>query len=105
MNNITPSQNLPNGTGVTFTTLNIPGITGYFIAPWAGYPNTRDLPSTTPGAITPTTQGFTTIQQAWGVWVNINYGDQFGSTITYDNGATYCYVGIPQIFSPITYNP
>ncbi len=105
-NNITPSQNLPNGTGVTVSTLNNgTGISGYFIAPWAGYPNTLVPPTPTNGTITPTTLGFTTLQQAWGVWVNINYGDQFGSTITYDGGATYCYFGIPQIVNPITYNP
>jgi hypothetical protein len=103
-NNITPSQNLPNGPGVTVSTLNSGGITGYYIAPWAGYTNTLFQTSTTSGIPALTTLGFTNIQQAWGVWVNINYGDQFGSTITFDN-VNYCYVGIPQLTNPITYNP
>ena len=105
INNITPSQNLPGGTGVTFTTLNYPGVTGYFIAPWAGYNPFGPLGTgTTAGVQALFALNFNALQQAWGVWVNISYGNQFGSTVTFDN-VNYCYVGIPQIVNPITYIP
>jgi hypothetical protein len=97
-NNITPPQNLPNGNGVTISTLNSAGITGYYIAPWAGY----DTFSVTGGV--PALNGYSAIVQAWGLWVNINYGNQFGSTSD-QNGVNYYYVGIPQITNPVTYYP
>ena len=109
-NNITPPQNLPNGTGVTVSTLNSAGITGYFIAPWAGYGVygvygayyntciTNGILNTQ--APLTTSQVTLTTQQAWGIWTNINYGDQFGSTLTLDN-VNY-YVGIPQLTNPVT---
>jgi hypothetical protein len=100
--NITPSQNLPFGTGATMymSPYNNTCITGYYITPWAGYV----AGGTTTGIQEQTNQGFTPIQQAWGVWTNISYGDQFGSTLTLDN-VNYYYVGIPQIVNPVTYIP
>uniref|UniRef100_A0A6C0EXL5 Uncharacterized protein n=1 Tax=viral metagenome TaxID=1070528 RepID=A0A6C0EXL5_9ZZZZ len=98
-NNITISQNLPSGTGVTVSTLMSGSIAGYFIAPWAGY----DTISVTGGVPALNTLGYTALEQAWGAWVNINAGDQFGSTLTSDN-VHYYYVGIPQITNPVTYH-
>jgi photosystem II stability/assembly factor-like uncharacterized protein len=114
-NNITPPQNLPNGTGVTVSTLNSGSISGYFIAPWAGYGVYLGMSGAyyntciTNGILNPntpltTSQVTLTLQQAWGIWTNINYGDQFGSTLTLDN-VNYYYVGIPQLTNPITYYP
>lgn len=110
-NNITPPQNLPNGTGVTVSTLNSGSISGYFIAPWAGYGIYNSYSasyntSITNGILNPntlltTSQVTLTLQQAWGIWTNINYGDQFGSTLTLDN-VNYYYVGIPQLTNPVT---
>ena len=104
-NNITPSQNLPNGNGVTVSTLNSGGITGYYIAPWAGYGCGYEIGTnaTTTGIPAQNALGYTPYQQAWGVWPITSYGLQFGSTITFDN-VNYCYVGIPQLTNPVTYN-
>ena len=79
---------------------NASGISGWYQFPWAGY-NTF---STTGGISALTSLGYNSISQAWGVWVNPNYGTVYGNTVSY-NGSNYYYVGLPQITNPITYNP
>jgi len=99
-NNIYTYENLPNGNGVQVSTLNSGGITGYYIAPWAGF----DTNSVTGGVPILNQQGYSDIQQAWGVWLNPNYGNIYGPTSTQD-GVNYYYVGIPQMAMPLTYYP
>ena len=76
---------------------NYSGISGWYQFPWAGY-NTL---STTGGVSAANNAGYSSVQQAWGVWVNPNYGNTYGSTISYNN-SNYYYVGLPQITNPLT---
>jgi len=92
-NNIT--TNIPYGSGVTISTLNSGGITGYYTAPWAGY-NTI---STTGGFVYINSSVYSDVQQAWGLWDN----GQLGSTYNL-NGSNY-FVGIPLMTNPLAYYP
>jgi hypothetical protein len=102
------TPNVPNGTGVTISTLNSGGITGYYIAPWAGY-NTSSI---TGGIVSYIGQQnlpyYSYVTQAWGVWA------YYQTTNTYQiyppttsqtiNGTTYYYyVGIPQMNLPLQF--
>jgi hypothetical protein len=102
------TPNVPNGTGVTISTLNSGGITGYYIAPWAGY-NTSSI---TGGIVSyiglQNLPYYSYVTQAWGVWA------YYQTTNTYQiyppttsqtiNGTTYYYyVGIPQMNLPLQF--
>jgi len=94
VNNIT--TNILYGYGVTISALNSGCITGYYIAPWAGY-NTI---SVTHGFPYINSSLYSDVQQAWGLWINGTYG-----STSDQNGVNYYYVGIPQIVNPVVFTP
>ena len=94
VNNIT--TNILYGYGVTISALNSGCITGYYIAPWAGY-NTI---SVTNGFPYINSSLYSDVQQAWGLWINGTYG-----STSDQNGVNYYYVGIPQIVNPVVFTP
>ena len=98
------TQSLPNGNGVTVSTLNSGGITGYYIVPWAGY-NTISI---TGGLVSYIGEQnlpyYSNVIQAWGVW---SYDSSTGmyppTTSLNQNGINYYYVGIPQMANPLQF--
>ena len=98
------TQSLPNGNGVTVSTLNSGGITGYYIVPWAGY-NTSSI---TGGIVSYIGQQnlpyYSYVTQAWGVW---SYDSSTGmyppTTSLNQNAINYYYVGIPQMANPLQF--
>jgi hypothetical protein len=97
-NNIT--TNIPSGSGVTVSTsLNQPGITGYYIVPWAGY-NTISVTGGLSNIIG-MSGNFSDVQQAWGVWNYFGNEGIYASTVSLNqSGANYYYLGIPQMTNP-----
>ena len=99
------TQSLPNGNGVTVSTLNSGGITGYYIVPWAGY-NTSSI---TGGIVSYIGQQnlpyYSYVTQAWGVWSYDSSTGMYPPTTSQTiNGITYYYyVGIPQMANPLQF--
>ena len=104
---------LPNGNGVTVSTLNSGGITGYYIVPWAGYNTnsiTGGLSSYFNAIISSNTDPnwhftilYNDVNQAWGMWYYVaGAGNTYASTTSLNqNGINYYYVGIPQMANPL----
>lgn len=96
---------VPNGTGVTISTLNSGGITGYYIAPWAGY-NTSSITGGIVSYIgTQNLPYYSYVTQAWGVWDYDSTTNTYPPTISQTiNGTTYYYyVGMPQMSVPLPF--
>ena len=104
---------VPTGNGVTISTLNSGGITGYYIVPWAGYDTnsiTGGLSSYFNAIISSNTDPnlhltilYNDVNQAWGIWNYVSgVGNVYPPTTSLNqNGINYYYyVGIPQIVNP-----